>query len=48
MDTMYFYFEIDDIRCRKHANPKKREKDKEKSANENIHSKFNNEGEKDE
>jgi len=45
MDTMSFFFEINDIRCKKHTNPKRREEDKEKSATENIHSKFNNEGE---
>ena len=30
MDTMFFYFEIYDIRCRKHSTHKRSELDKEK------------------
>ncbi len=48
MDTISFYFEIVDIRCRNHSNLKKREEDKEKSTSEIIHLKLNKLGEKNE
>ena len=48
MDTMFLYFEIDEIRCRKHANPKSRDEDKEKTTSEIIHLKLNKLGEKNE
>jgi len=48
MDTMFFYFEIDEIRCRKHSNLKRREKYKEMTVKENIHSKVSNKGAKNE